>query len=82
MNIVEIDASKGKSMVAALQSMDAVVLLLKKYPHSEVCSEQMVYAIIALGETTHMVMEIIGLYREPVVATLHEYGIHVTVPIH
>lgn len=44
--------------------------------------EQMVYAIIALGETTHMVMEIIGLYREPVVATLHEYGIHVTVPIH
>ena len=62
--------------------MDAVVLLLKKYPHSEVCSEQMVYAIIALGETTHMVMEIIGLYREPVVATLHEYGIHVTVPIH
>jgi len=58
------------------------VLLLKKYPHSKVCSEQMVYAIIALGETTHMVMEIIGLYREPVVATLHEYGIHVTVPIH
>ena len=82
MNVVEIDASKGKSMVAALQPMDAVVLLLKKYPHSEVCSEQMVYAIIALGETTHMVMEIIGLYREPVVATLHEYGIHVTVPIH
>ena len=62
--------------------MDAVVLLLKKYPHSKVCSAQMVYAIIALGETTHMVMEIIGLYREPVVATLHEYGIHVTVPIH
>lgn len=82
MNIVEIDASKGKSLVAALQPMDAVVLLLKKYPHSKVCSEQMVYAIIALGETTHMVMEIIGLYREPVVATLHEYGIHVTVPIH
>jgi hypothetical protein len=62
--------------------MDAVVLLLKKYPHSKVCSEQMVYAIIALGETTHMVMEIIGLDREPVVATLREYGIHVTVPIH
>lgn len=57
-------------------------MLLKKYPHSEVCSEQMVYAIIALGETTHMVMEIIGLDREPVVATLREYGIHVTVPIH
>lgn len=57
-------------------------MLLKKYPHSEVCSEQMVYAIIALGETTHMVMGIIGLDREPVVATLHEYGIHVTVPIH
>lgn len=79
MNAVGIDVSKGKSMVAALRPMGEIALLPKEYPHSEVGLEQMAYAIIALGEDTRVVMEATGHYHEPVAATLHEYGIYVTV---
>ena len=79
MNAVGIDVSKGKSMVAALRPMGEIALLPKEYPHSEVGLEQMAYAIIALGEDTRVVMEATGRYHEPVAATLHEYGIYVTV---
>ncbi|MEG0441926.1 MAG: IS110 family transposase [Oscillospiraceae bacterium] len=79
MNAVGIDVSKGKSMVAALRPMGEVALLPKEYPHSQVGLEQMAYAIIALGEDTRVVMEATGRYHEPVAATLHEYGIYVTV---
>jgi len=79
MNAVGIDASKGKSMMAALRPMGEVALLPRDYPHSEVGLEQMAYAIIALGEDTRVVMEATGRYHERVAATLHEYGINVTV---
>lgn len=79
MNAVGIDVSKGKSMVAALRPMGEVALLPKEYPHSQAGLEQMAYAIIALGEDTRVVMEATGRYHEPVAATLHEYGIYVTV---
>lgn len=79
MNAVGIDVSKGKSMVAALRPMGEVALLPKEYVHSQVGLEQLAYAIIALGEDTRVIMEATGRYHEPVAATLHEYGIYVTV---
>ena len=79
MNAVGIDVSKGKSMMAALRPMGEIALLPKEYPHSEVGLEQMANAIIGLGEDTRVVMEATGRYHEPVAATLHEYGIYVTV---
>lgn len=79
MNAVGIDVSKGKSMVASLRPMGEVALLPKEYAHSQVGLEQMAYAIIALGEDTRVIMEATGRYHEPVAATLHEYGIYVTV---
>lgn len=79
MNAVGIDISKGKSMMAALRPMGEVALLPREYAHTEVGLEQMAYAIIALGEDTRVIMEATGRYHEPVAATLHEYGIYVTV---
>lgn len=79
MNAVGIDVSKGKSMVAALRPMGEVALPPKEYLHSEDGLEQMASAIIALGEETRVVMEATGRYHEPVAATLHEYGIYVTI---
>ena len=79
MNAVGIDVSKGKSMVAALRPMGEVALLPQEFLHTEVGLEQMAYAIIALGEDTHVIMEATGRYHEPVAAALHEYGIYVCV---
>lgn len=79
MNAVGIDVSKGKSMVAALRPMGEVALLPKEYPHSAAGLEQMTCDIMALGEDTRVIMEATGRYHEPVAATLHEYGIYVTV---
>ena len=79
MNVVEIDASKGKSMVAALRPMGEVALMPQEFLHTEVGLEQMDYAILALGEDTRVVMEATGRYHEPVAASLYEYGIYVCV---
>ena len=79
MNAVGINVSKGKSMVAALWPMGEVAMLPREFPHTNVGLEQMVYAIIALGEDTRVVMEATGRYHEPVAAALHEYGIYVSV---
>ena len=49
MNAVGIDASKGKSMVAALRPLGEVALMPQEFLHTEVGLEQMAYAIIALG---------------------------------
>ena len=79
MNAVEIDVSKGKSMVAALRPMGEVALTPREFPHTELGLEQMVDAIIGLGEETRVVMEATGRYHEPVAAALHEYEIIVSV---
>ena len=79
MNAVGIDVSKGKSMVAALRPMDEVALLPREFLHTELGLEQMVDAILMLGEDTRVIMEATGRYHEPVAAALHEYGIYVCV---
>lgn len=79
MNAVGIDVSKGKSMVAALRPMDEVALLPREFLHTEPGLEQMVDAILMLGEDTRVIMEATGRYHEPVAAALHEYGIYVCV---
>ncbi len=79
MNAVGIDVSKGKSMVAALRPMGEIVLSPKEYLHTEVGLEQMAYAIIALGEDTRVIVEATGRYHEVVAASLHEYGVYVSV---
>ena len=79
MNAVGIDISKGKSMMAALRPMGEVVLHPREYPHSGVGLEQMALASVALGEDTRVLMEATGGYHEPVAATLHKYGIRVTI---
>ena len=79
MNAVGIDVSKGKSMVAALRPMGEVALLPREYPHTAVGLEQLACSIIALGEDTRVIMEATGRYHEPVAASLHEYGIYVSV---
>ena len=43
MNVVGIDASKGKSMVTALRPMGEVALLPQKFFHTDVGLEQMAY---------------------------------------
>ena len=70
MNAIEIDVSKGKSMMAALRPMGEVALLPKEYPHSAVGLEQMACAIIALGEDTRVVMEATGRYHKSVALAL------------
>lgn len=57
MNVVGIDISKGKSMMAALRPMGEVALLPKEYPHTSVGLERMAYSIMSLGENTRVVME-------------------------
>lgn len=79
MNVVGIDISKGKSMMAALRPMGEVALLPKEYPHTSVGLERMSYSIMSLGENTRVVMEATGRYHEPVATALHEYGIFVCV---
>jgi transposase len=79
MNAVGIDVSKGKSMVVALRLMGEVALPPKEFLHTEVGLEQMVRAILALGEDTRVVIEATGRYHEPVAAALHERGIYVSV---
>ena len=79
MNSVGIDVSKGKSMVAALRPMGEVALRPTEYLHTEIELERLAYDILALGEDTRVVMEATGRYHEPVAATLHEYGIYVSV---
>ena len=79
MNAVGIDVSKGKSMVAALRPMGEVALLPQEFLHTELGLEQMVDAILMLGEDTRVIMEATGRYHEPVAAALHEYGIYVCV---
>ena len=79
MNAVGIDVSKGKSMVAALRPMGEVALLPREFLHTELGLEQMVDAILMLGEDTRVIMEATGRYHEPVAAALHEYGIYVCV---
>lgn len=76
MNAVEIDISKGKSMVAAMRPMGEVAFLPREFLHTEVCLEQMAYAIIPLEEDTRVIMEATGRYHEPVAAVLHEYEIY------
>jgi len=78
MNAVGIDVSKGKSMMAALRPMGEVALRLKEYPRTEVGLERTALTILALGKDTRAIMEATGRYHEPVAATLHEYGIRVT----
>ena len=79
MNAVGIDVSKGKSMVAALRPMGEVALLPREFLHTELGLEQMVDAILMLGEDTRVIMEATGRYHEPVAAALHEYGIYVCI---
>ena len=79
MNAVGIDVSKGKSMVAALRPMGEVALLPQEFLHTELGLEQMIDAILMLGEDTRVIMEATGRYHEPVAAALHEYGIYVCV---
>lgn len=79
MNAVGIDVSKGKSMVAALRPLGEVVLMPREYPHSAIGLEQLVLALIDLGEDTRVIMEATGRYHEPIVAALHESGIFVSV---
>lgn len=80
MNAVGIDVSKGKSMVAALRPMGEVALEPQEFLHTDVGLERMAYAIIALGEDTHVAIEATGRYHKPVASALHEHGIYVSSP--
>ena len=79
MNAVGIDASKGKSMVAALRPMGEVALPPQEFLHTASGLDQMAHAILALGEDTRVIMEATGRYHEPVAAALSAYGIYVCV---
>ena len=60
MNAVGIDASKGKSMVAALRPRGEVALMPQEVLHTEVGLEQMAYAIIALGGDSISYSDVFG----------------------
>jgi transposase len=79
MNAVGIDVSKGKSMVAALRPFGEVALMPREFPHSAVGLEQLVLALVDLGEDTRIIMEATGRYHEPIAAALHESGIYVSI---
>jgi transposase len=79
MNAVGIDVSKGKSMVAAMRPLGEVALAPREFCHTEVELEKLIDLLLALGGETRVVMEATGRYHEPVVATLHDAGIYVSV---
>jgi transposase len=79
MNAVGIDVSKGKSMVAALRPFGEVALTPREYQHSAIGLEELVLALVDLGEDTRVIMEATGRYHEPIAAALHDSGIYVSV---
>jgi transposase len=79
MNAVGIDVSKGKSMVAALRPFGEVALTPREYQHSVIGLEELVLALVDLGEDTRVIMEATGRYHEPIAAALHDSGIYVSV---
>jgi len=79
MNAVGVDVSKGKSMVAIMQTGGRVIRNPIEVMHDHVSLETLAYHIIGLGEDTRVIMEATGRYHEPIAAALHELGVFVCV---
>lgn len=78
-NAVGIDASKGKSTVTVLQPGGRVVRKPFDVTHSLSELKKLTEYILSLDGETKVVMESTGRYHEPLVRTLSDHGIFVSV---
>lgn len=78
MNVVGIDVSKGKSMVAVLRPFGELVTKPENVLHTSTQLSQLVERLKSLEGETKVVMEHTGRYYEPVAQTLHDAGLFVS----
>ena len=78
MNVVGIDVSKGKSMVAVLRPLGEVVTLPFNVFHTASELSLLALKLKRLEGETRVVMEHTGRYYEPVAQWLHDAGIFVS----
>ena len=78
MNVVGIDISKEKSMVAVLRPFGEVVDMPFNVPHTSTELSRLADKLKSLEGETRVVMEHTGRYYEPVAQMLHDAGIFVS----
>lgn len=78
MNVVGIDISKGKSMVAVLRPFGEVVTTPYEVSHTNHELRELACSLQSLAGETRVVLEHTGRYYEPVVQVLHSAGIFVS----
>jgi len=78
MNAVGIDVSKGKSMVAVLRPLGAVVAKPFEVLHTAAELKKLTDFLKSLDGETKVVMEHTGRYYEPVAHTIHHQGLAVS----
>lgn len=80
MNAVGIDVSKGKSMVAAVNSSKKVTLTPREFEHTQIGLERLIYShLLTLDGEVRVIMEATGRYHEPIASALQEAGIYVSI---
>ena len=79
MNAVEIDVSKGKSMIAVMRHFGEVVASPFEVGHTEGELKELARFLKSLPGETRVLMEYTGRYYESIAQYLHEAGIFVSV---
>lgn len=76
---VGIDVSKGKSMVAAMRPFGEVALPPREFLHTSKDLSALLESLYLIEGNTRVILEATGRYHEPIVMTLREAGIFVSV---
>ena len=79
MNAVDIDVSKGKSMVCVMRPFGEVVLEPFEVSHTAQNLRDLATKLKALDGETRVVLEATGNYHKPVAFVLHDAGLFVSV---
>ncbi len=79
MNAVGIDVSKGKSMIAIMDSFRVEVLSPFEVQHNDSELKELTQKLRGLGDETRAVMEYTGNYHAVIARALHEAGIYTSV---
>lgn len=78
-NIVGIDVSKGKSIIAVLQPDGTVIRKPFNVSHTSHSLNELTDYLGSLDGSTKIVMECTGRYHEPMLKALYEAGLFVSV---
>jgi transposase len=77
MNVVGIDVSKGKSMVAVVRPFGELVVKPYEVRHTSSELRELANSLKSLEGETRVVLEHTGRYYEPVAQVLHDSGVFV-----